>query len=459
MSAWVEPTDSGRYRGCWRLGRKGPRGKRTFDFEWQAQDWAERQEQDAKQAAADLRAVADAAHIAVHDSPPRRRPGRPLVLPEPLLRAPEPAPDSQAEPDPREQETFGSYARAWLGRQDHLKRKGHAAYQTVVNFICDWSSPAPDARLPKPLGDYPLAELTYDLIRDWRADQVDQVDVHGAQLWAPATINPRLARVRQICNAAVLSRRMPANPTTGIKSLTPKAKRPHRTLTDPEQNRLLKAATPAQRAWLLLGLKAGLRWEEVFGLDATRISRDVAGVIWIEVSQVNEGEGGRVRYGSTKTGEDPEIDFRTVPLPPDGTGAEVWGYVETVRVDRGEEGLLFPTGTNSPRDYSNWYGRDWAPLVKAAGLAAAVPSAPTFHDLRHTYLTHLAHENVPLPVRMALAGHRKIETAARYQHRGTDDAHADWVKRAYAASAAADPQPPERAAEAPRLRVIKGGAA
>lgn len=459
MSHGVEATPSGRYRGAWRLGR-GPIRKRTFDFEWQAEDWATSQETDAAAAAADLRAVTQAAQLVATGTPAPRRRGRPLLLP---AATPPSAELSEPLASAWTTDSLAEYGSAWLRRQTHLSEKGRDGYLSELVFIRDWHSTHPEATVPKPLGAYPIAELDQDLIKDWIADQVAENDADGEQVWSHRTINGRLSRVRQVATAAALSHKIAADPTVGIKKLPEKAKRPHRELTDDELEALLAAATSEERIWLLLGLRAGLRWGEVFGLPVDHLRRTDAGIVVVDVRQVNQAKNATIRTESTKTGQE-EDDFRTVPLPP-AAGAEVWAYAERVRAERGDSALLFATTTGSPVLYRNWLRGGWVKLRRRAGLhRMRKPAPPQFHDLRHTYLTWLgrggasAVDGTPLPLIdvMALAGHSKIETAQKYQHASRIDEHAAMVARVFDP----DPTPPTPEPEAqPRLRVIRGGAA
>lgn len=440
MSAWVdEITNSNgvvRYKGRWRLGR-GKARSRTFDFAYQAREWAEEQEAEAMAAAADLAATREAAHIAVTgEQPPKRGRGRPSAE-EVAARRPG-APATAWRKDASSQ-TLAEHAAEWLGRQHTLKDKGRTGYQTVIRFLGTWH--AEDGRVPQPLGAYRLAELDPDLIADWIGDQLDAVTKKGAPRWSHRTINGRLALVRQMAQPALRNGKLRADPTEGIAKLPEKPKRPHRALSELEQAALLNAAEGEERIWLQLGMRAGLRWGEIFGLAADAVIRvpdptnEGAWIVVVDVHQVNEGDG-TIRDRSTKTGDD-EDDFRQVPVPAD-FGEELWAYTEQVRATRGKHAILFVTETGAhPLWYRNFHRRAWVPLRARAGLARIQrPAPPQIHDLRHTWATAMARggeSGIPIPLRdlMALGGWRKIETAQKYQHASDIEDQAAMVGRVF----------------------------
>ena len=66
---------------------------------------------------------------------------------------------------------------------------------------------------------------------------------------------------------------------------------------------------------------------------------------------------------------------------------------------------------------SNFYRREWGPLRKAAGL----PADLRFHEMgRHTFVTLLSGERVPLKTAQAMAGHSRPETTLRHYTHAID---------------------------------------
>lgn len=87
-----------------------------------------------------------------------------------------------------------------------------------------------------------------------------------------------------------------------------------------------------------------------------------------------------------------------------------------------ESDYVFP-GRGSPRRMD--IKRTWRTACAAAGIADA-----RIHDLRHTYASLLAGQNMSLPIIGALLGHSQPSTTARYAHLFDDPLRAATEKAA-----------------------------
>ena len=85
------------------------------------------------------------------------------------------------------------------------------------------------------------------------------------------------------------------------------------------------------------------------------------------------------------------------------------GNADTCHLDlEGGDKLLF--------DFAHWRdAEDEDDLRTRAGLRDM-----RFHDLRHTFISHLVMEGVDLTTVQKLAGHRDIKTTMRYAHLAPD---------------------------------------
>jgi integrase len=72
-----------------------------------------------------------------------------------------------------------------------------------------------------------------------------------------------------------------------------------------------------------------------------------------------------------------------------------------------------------PTLHQNSWRTAWLNLRKAAGLENV-----RFHDLRHTFITRLAENNVPLPVVRSMVSHMTAAVTERYTHISTNAARA-----------------------------------
>ena len=171
-------------------------------------------------------------------------------------------------------------------------------------------------------------------------------------------------------------------------------------LTFEEAERLVDAAEPEWRTLLLVALKTGLRQGELIGLqwsdlDLPRGKLHVRRTIWRGVADLPKG--GRER---------------TVDLPASA--------VDALKAHRHLRG---PLTCSARRTASRSRpGRCRQPLRRAltrAGISRE-EGRIGWHDLRHTYGSHLAMRGVPLKVIQELMGHATIEMTERYAHLSPD---------------------------------------
>ncbi|WP_210651304.1 tyrosine-type recombinase/integrase [Nocardioides sp. SYSU D00065] len=266
-------------------------------------------------------------------------------------------------------------------------------------------------------GSWALASIQSIDVEKWVAGMVTR-KVGGE---AAATA---LRLLRQVLEAAVAARKIRTNPAEGVRAPKP-PKHVDRFLDIDEADRLIAAitrpvrppaGTPRGRAWerepdpesqllVRLLLDAGLRWQEGAGMHHFRVDVRRRRV---RVQEVLE------RDGTIKPQPKSEAGSRWAPL----TDELVELYLAHV-ARHGREGLVFAQDYDvapedrRPLDYSNWTKRIWAPAVRAAELAAPLP---TPHDCRHSYGSWLADNGVPPHEIMVLMGHSSLRAVERYIH-------------------------------------------
>jgi integrase len=166
-------------------------------------------------------------------------------------------------------------------------------------------------------------------------------------------------------------------------------------LTFEEAERLLNATEVEWRTLVLLALKTGLRHGELIGLqwrdvDLQRGKLQVRRTIWQGVT------------GLPKSSRE-----RTVDLP--------GSAVDALRAHRHLRGpYVFCQEDGQPLTASMTEHR----LTRAVCRAGIVREQGRigWHDLRHTYGSHLAMRGVPLKVIQELMGHATLEMTQRYAH-------------------------------------------
>lgn len=127
----------------------------------------------------------------------------------------------------------------------------------------------------------------------------------------------------------------------------------------------------------------------------------------------------KVIYIGTKAGFKTKTrKNRKIPMTP-----EVLEILRTMLVDCFElydsERYIFPNPNGVPFNKS-YISRKFRYYIKRTGL----PEKLHFHCLRHTYITNLLRQNVPIYKVMQLVGHRNIKTTMLYLHLIVEDLRA-----------------------------------
>lgn len=165
----------------------------------------------------------------------------------------------------------------------------------------------------------------------------------------------------------------------------------------------MAAAEPEWCVALLLTLKAGLRLGETLALRSADVDLRARHItVRTNVWRGNEGtpKGGSVR---------------NVPIPPSLADA-----LRHHRHLRGPYVLCKENGTRLTEGRLKW------PLERALRRAGISRDEGRigWHDLRHTYGSHLAMRGVPLKVVQELMGHTTIEMTMRYAHLSSESREA-----------------------------------
>lgn len=231
------------------------------------------------------------------------------------------------------------------------------------------------ARLMEGFADTPLAALTTRQIEDWKADRARQV--------ATSTVNRELEVLKPLLRSAVPTY-IPTNPADAVKKYPRRT--PAITILSPDaEAALLKVASPAERAFILLGLDALLRCGDARRLD---VQHD---------------------HGTYLVLHDSKVDTYKVPV--------------STRLRAALDALEPKGGYYFPRKYAG----QWAPmnpntaylLFMAICARANVPAGRaigvTYHALRHTGATRAA-KVVKLRAVQQLGGWKSLRQLERYDH-------------------------------------------
>lgn len=223
-----------------------------------------------------------------------------------------------------------------------------------------------------------LHQITPLLLEDYKA-------IKTTAGKSPATVNRHLACLKTIFSKAVEWGRAKENPVKRIKLFKENNQRT-RFLEKGEIKILLDCCEKLLQPVVMTALNTGMRFSEILGLT------------WNDM----DFERGIISVRNTKNGEP-----RFIPMNSD--------LINTL------EELKLRANLDSPYVFCNNRGRrrtrfgairnSWARAIKQAGIKDF-----HFHDLRHTFASHLAMKGVDIMTIMKLLGHKTLAMTLRYSH-------------------------------------------
>ena len=294
----------------------------------------------------------------------------------------------------------------------------HRGDEVLRTWVADWLPTRHDLRattrvrlevtmnrqvLPR-FGEVALNEITNRDVRRW------VVELMSSGLSA-ATTRKAVFALRQALEAAIADQRLVHNAAAAVPLPSERSK-PARYLSQKEVERLLAEVPPRDRALVLVGAYAGLRWGEAAGLrrrdvDPLRSRIRVTGTA-VEL------------HGQVTLDNEPKTtrSKRTVPI-----ARSVMRRIEQHlddHVEAASDSLVF-TALNGGPLYRSWGQKVLQPAVASAGLPGI-----TFHGLRHSFVAIMVAAGCNVREVSEWAGHNSVAfTLTRYGglfEDGTDDA-------------------------------------
>jgi integrase len=243
--------------------------------------------------------------------------------------------------------------------------------------------------LPK-LGHLRLCDISQRHLEQWVSDKV-------AEGLKPGSVNRHITSIKAMFKAAVDWDYLPRSPASRLKKLR-ENERSIRFLERDESERLLEASIGGPDYLypiVLLALHTGMRRSEILHLrwqdmDFRR-----------EEVRVENMEGHLTKSGRT----------RTVPMT-----ELVREHFRPLR----QIGFLFPGLNGKPQRQLD---KSFKSALKRAGIEKF-----RFHDLRHTFASHLTMQGVPQRAVQELLGHGSGRMTERYSHLSPKHMH-DAVKK------------------------------
>jgi len=229
-------------------------------------------------------------------------------------------------------------------------------------------------------GDKYLNEITSWDIEKYRLERKKQ----GL---GTASLNRPIACLKHMFTKAIEWGFLKENPAKPVK-LFKENNRRLRFLTEDEINRLLSNCSGYLRDIVLLALNTGMRKGEIFNLKWQDVDFDLR---MIHVSDSKNYEARDIPIN--------DILYETLKALRD-------------KAEEGQEYVFVNPKTGRPYDDLK---RSFKTALKRAGIEDF-----TFHDLRHTFASHLVMNGVDLMTVKELLGHKNISMTMRYSHLSPD---------------------------------------
>jgi len=222
-----------------------------------------------------------------------------------------------------------------------------------------------------------LIEFFKDIcISEIKANDVEMYKVERLKYVSSSSVNRDLAVLHNFFNKAIEWGYLDANPMKGVKLLKEPPGR-LRFLSKEEILRLLENMPAKTRTIVVFAMNTGMRKSEILNLK------------WSDVNLTNR----TITLDKTKTNE-----RRIIPI-----NDTVYRELVSINSDN-NEGLVFGNQKVNLR-------RCFTDGLRKAGIKDFC-----FHDLRHTFASHLAMSGVNINVIQQLLGHKSIKMTLRYSH-------------------------------------------
>jgi len=217
-----------------------------------------------------------------------------------------------------------------------------------------------------------LFDLTPKMVEEYKALRLQDV--------APATVNREVACLKAMYNKAIEWGYAKANPVKGIKKLKEPPGR-LRYLKPEEVKSLIEFSPKHIRPIVITALNTGMRKGEILDLK------------WSRVDMKNR----KITVGNAKNNE-----TRVIPI-------NQTLYQELLNLSEKSKGEYV---------FSNRNGYPFKEIKN--GFSSALRKADIggfrFHDLRHTFGSHLVMQGVDLRTVQQVMGHKEIKMTMRYSH-------------------------------------------
>jgi len=234
-----------------------------------------------------------------------------------------------------------------------------------------------DSVLLPEFGHMRLASIDPQKVEQWKHKRVDSIGHRSKRPVSRSTVNNELKKFKALINKAVEWGIIPRSTIRSVRTLQRMDARPRSFFTTEQLAAVYNADPSSSAIWQLLantGMRVGeamnLRWENV--------------------------DDQKIRVLSTKEHMTKTRQWRDIPISP--------GASEALR-------QLDTTSTYVlPRMCKMTLRTRFKKACEKAGVVG------TPHELRHTFISHLVMQGVPIRTVQVLAGHKTIAVTEQYAH-------------------------------------------
>ncbi len=195
----------------------------------------------------------------------------------------------------------------------------------------------------------------------------------------PATVNKELRTLKAILNRAVILDKIDKMPLRNVNPLKDLNSKPKLFFKTEELGQVYEADNEYGAIWQLLA-NTGMRRSEIMAL------------MWSEVYD------DKIRLLSTSKDRTKSGKWRDIPLSP--------GAIKALELLKTDDDAIYVI----PRVTKHTISRAFSRTLKRLEIEGSL------HDLRHTFISHLVMQGIPLRTVQVLAGHSSFKTTEGYAH-------------------------------------------
>jgi len=230
-----------------------------------------------------------------------------------------------------------------------------------------------------------LYEIIPKLIEDYMHNRINDKVTKDRKI-SPATVNRELACLKHMFNKAIEWDMLYSNPMKKIKLFKENNKR-IRYLEKEQIDTLLNNCSDLLESVVIIALNTGMRKGEIFNLKWRDMNFNMNLIYLIE----------------TKNNERREIPMNTLVRN------------TLIKVRKHPESPYVFTEKNGRKLAPGYFRKSFLTALKKSGIKDF-----RFHDLRHTFASHLVMSGIDLNTVRELMGHKSIEMTLRYSHLSPD---------------------------------------